>query len=130
MSDFEPTSGYPLMGSAFIEVDPRWATYCPVTGKPRSSQWEPLSKELKKRWPICCFTGMPTTVIHHIRPWHLFPELELDENNLAPVADWAHLYVAHVGNYSHYLDPDKFWWQAKRLSNLFKSVRAHEARHG
>ena len=55
-------------------------------GKPdvvRSSVWPKLRAEHLKREPACAVCGKTDGATpHHVKPVHLFPELELYESNL------------------------------------------------
>lgn len=61
-------------------------------------------------------------VAHHIKPFHLFPELELDTENLIPLCESkkyginCHLFVGHLGNFKRYNEEvvtDAIIWNAK-----------------
>lgn len=72
----------------------------------RSSQWEHVRKAYLKGHPVCelCRTAKDVQV-HHIRPFHLHPELELDPNNFITLCTskyWGincHLVAGHAGNF-------------------------------
>ena len=60
-------------------VDPK------TVGKVRSSEWARVRREFIKKHPECAACGshlLPNLQVHHRKPFHLFPELELDESNL------------------------------------------------
>ena len=50
---------------------------------PRSAGWAKVEKDFLAKNPICaiCSTNKKLNV-HHKKPFHLHPELELDVNNL------------------------------------------------
>ena len=59
------------------------ATLC---GAKRSSKWGSLEKKILSEHPVCEVCGTNKHLqVHHIKPFHLYPELELDENNLIVV---------------------------------------------
>jgi hypothetical protein len=41
-------------------------------------------------------------VAHHIRPYYLYPELELDPENLVTLCESDHLIFGHLRNYVSY----------------------------
>jgi 5-methylcytosine-specific restriction enzyme A len=54
----------------------------------RSSQWPDLRRKWLVREPQCqCCNKITKLQVHHIRPVHLYPELELDENNLITLCE-------------------------------------------
>ncbi len=88
--------------------------FAPKTGheavagaKPRSPQWP----DFRRRWlaahPACAVCGRIKNVVpHHRRPVHLYPELELAEDNLislcetGPGSTNCHCLVGHCGDWS------------------------------
>jgi len=40
--------------------------------------------------------------VHHIKPFHLFPELELDSGNLMALCRRCHLFIGHMGYWKAY----------------------------
>lgn len=76
--------------------------------KTRSKLWK-----AKRDWFLsvnksCAICGSRYKLeVHHIKPFHLFPDLELDDNNLITLCEGyqngfnCHLYFAHLGNYKH-----------------------------
>ena len=72
--------------------------------KARSGHWAALRKEHLKKEPCCQWCGGTYKLqVHHIRPFHLHPELELDPDNLitlcqVPETD-HHLDIGHNGNF-------------------------------
>ena len=51
----------------------------------RSGMWPAFVKGILSEHPECCGCGRRATTGHHLKPFHLFPELELAEANIAPV---------------------------------------------
>ena len=70
----------------------------------RSSQWPRVRREHLKREPACqaCRTGDKLEV-HHIHPFHLRPELELDDSNLVTLCEKpghdCHFVFGHFHNW-------------------------------
>jgi hypothetical protein len=60
---------------------------------------------------------------HHIKPFHLFPELELVESNWVPLCEGnpsmnCHLVLGHLGNFASYnllVVADASKWLARML---------------
>src|SRR4051812_45845105 len=77
----------------------------PVSAR-RSSRWPHVRAEFLKKNPHCkACGGQKKLEVHHIRPFHEAPELELDEANLIPLCEsWnhginCHLAIGHNGSY-------------------------------
>jgi hypothetical protein len=74
-------------------------------GAKRSSKWGSFRKAFLKKNPTCCVCGGSKKLeAHHIKPFHLHPELELDESNLISLCEGngsvnCHLFVGHLGNF-------------------------------
>ena len=72
----------------------------------RSPQWPHVEKEHLRTNPACAACGSTTRVqVHHIKPFHLQPELELDPNNLISLcmSDLeCHLKLGHGDNFKAY----------------------------
>ena len=54
----------------------------------------------------CAFCGAAVALeVHHIRPYHLHPELELDPANFVTLCEGSpqcHLHVGHLGNWDSF----------------------------
>ena len=82
-----------------------------IAGKPtktadkkgRSSQWAKIRKEHLLKNPKCEWCeGTKKLEVHHIKPFHLHPELELDPNNLITLCETkteCHLLHGHLGSW-------------------------------
>jgi 5-methylcytosine-specific restriction enzyme A len=66
-------------------------------GGERSGKWPTLERKIKAERPKCEICGSPTQTIHHIKPFHAHPELELDPDNLIALCDNCHRLWAHFG---------------------------------
>ena len=74
----------------------------------RSSKWPAVRKAFLKKNPTCAVCNRKKKVeAHHRHPFHLKPELELDENNLIALCEGnksinCHLMIGHLGNYKSF----------------------------
>ena len=75
----------------------------------RSSDWSKVRKQHLKIEPVCQICGTAKSLqVHHIQPFHYFPNLELEQSNLITVCTsryWGfncHFDVAHAGNFRYY----------------------------
>jgi hypothetical protein len=84
-----------------------------VKGKPahlRSPQWHSVEKWHLKREPECQWCGATERLqVHHIAPFHLDPELELDPKNLITLCEEGgyvncHLLHGHNGDWKSFND--------------------------
>lgn len=77
-------------------------------GKKRSPEWGKFKREFAETHPkVCAVCGTTKKVaLHHLRPFHLHPELELSENNMLWVCERQghdhHFFVAHLENFKSY----------------------------
>ena len=52
---------------------------------------------------VCAATGSTKDVeLHHLQPFHLHPELELDENNVIWLNRDIHFFLGHLGSWKSY----------------------------
>jgi hypothetical protein len=78
----------------------------PLSAK-RSSKWPLVRKNHLQFNPTCSVCGRSESIeVHHIRPFHLHPDLELDPKNLISLCEskWfgglnCHLLVGHLGSF-------------------------------
>lgn len=99
--------------------------------KERSPKWPHVEKLHLKLEPTCAACGSTKKLnVHHKKPFHLFPQLELDLNNLITLCmdKQCHIKIGHGGDFKSY-NPDVAEDAAKVLKNqaLFESV-AEQAR--
>lgn len=78
----------------------------------RSSKWRGVRATHLKDHPCCVVCGGTKSLnVHHIKPFHTHPELELDSNNLITLCECklhginCHLLVGHLGNFKR-INPD------------------------
>jgi 5-methylcytosine-specific restriction endonuclease McrA len=68
----------------------------------RNDDWPKLRRRFKKRHPECAVCGGKSkgnNVVHHIKPYHWYPELEMEESNLITLCKSHHLTFAHLMDY-------------------------------
>ena len=74
-------------------------------GAKRSSRWYKVRNEHLKEHPYCeCCGGKEKIEVHHIKPFHLWPELELQKNNLMTLCERrkCHITFGHLFNYQSF----------------------------
>ena len=75
-----------------------------LQGASRSDQWPAFKKEYAlTHLPVCAICGGTAQLnLHHLRPFHVFPELELDPTNVVWLcnAKLCHIRVGHLSNFS------------------------------
>lgn len=74
--------------------------------KKRSSKWHTVQKNFLIKNPCCAICGSIKKLnVHHKKPFHLYPELELEESNLITLCmdkRECHLLIAHGDNFSYF----------------------------
>lgn len=78
-----------------------------ITGKHRHKNWPKIRREwLEKNSRCAVCDGRLLLEVHHIQPFHLWPELELVEGNLITLCDHptrqCHLRWGHLGYWLAY----------------------------
>jgi hypothetical protein len=72
----------------------------------RSSKWKEFQKKFLQKNPNCAACGSIKKLnVHHKKPFHLHPELELDENNLVTLCmdkKECHLLIGHLNSFRKY----------------------------
>lgn len=99
-------------------------------GHKRSSKWPKIRKEFLLKNPKCAVcSGTKSLEAHHIIPFHVNPDLELDPNNLVALCESksygiiCHLLVGHLGNYKNVnpnVKEDVAFWNEKLQINFNK----------
>jgi len=89
----------------------------------RSSKWPTVRKHHLIANPTCAVCGGTEVLeVHHIEPFHLNPELELDPTNLITLCEskkngvTCHLFFGHCGNYKSFnknVEEDAKAWKEK-----------------
>jgi 5-methylcytosine-specific restriction enzyme A len=96
------------------------------TGARRSSQWQTVRNNflLGKSCAVC--GGKRKLIAHHEIPFHLSPDLELDESNLIPLCEAeryginCHLLIGHLGNWQRtnvICRADIAYWQQRLIED-------------
>ncbi len=77
-----------------------------TNGPRRSSQWPRVRSEYLEKHPRCAACGGTESLeVHHIIPFHIAPDLELEHSNLMTLCRrkkygiHCHLFIGHKGNY-------------------------------
>ena len=97
----------------------------PAAEEGRSSQWAALEKKHLAEHPTCAACGgKEHLAVHHIRPFHLFPELELDPENLITLCEGStcncHLFFGHLGDFKS--------WNPNIKADAARMLKARENR--
>lgn len=67
----------------------------------RSGKWPALRDKWLKEHPTCCISGLKMDLeVHHVKPVHLFPDLELEWSNLRTASRPYHFLCGHYCNWS------------------------------
>lgn len=96
-------------------------------GIARSPEWRGVRNDYLKRFPNCrVCNGVKKSRVHHLNPFHLFPELELVEENLITLCEKkkyginCHLLIGHLGNWRRInldCEKDASYWFVKLNTN-------------
>ncbi len=100
-------------------------------GATRSPQWPGVRAAHLKKEPACKLCGSTKSLqVHHIRPFHIHPELELDDTNLITLCTGnntinCHVRFGHLDNFKDKWNPnireDCVMWKAR-----FDAVKEQE----
>ncbi len=64
---------------------------------PRSPHWPAVEKEHLKKEPECQACNTRNNLqVHHVKPYHIHPELELEDANLLTLCEPHHLLMGHL----------------------------------
>lgn len=88
--------------------------------KKRSPYWRKVRNAFLKENPRCAVCNSTSKLeIHHIKPFHSHPELELEKSNLITLCEnkkygiCCHQLIGHRGNYrkinDNCIDDAKYW---------------------
>ena len=96
----------------------------------RSGKWASIRAEYLKQFPCCAVCGgVEKLEVHHIRPFHLHPDLELDSSNLITLCEAnkdgvnCHLFFGHLSTFKSYnpsVIDDALKWQNKIKTRLYE----------
>ena len=74
-----------------------------IPGVERSPEWPKVEHAWLKLHPTCAVTGSRENLnVHHIKPYHLHPELELDPTNFITLARDVHFLIGHLGDWKSF----------------------------
>jgi len=78
-----------------------------AAGLKRSPQWPTVRKKHLEKNPMCAVCGVTKDVqVHHKKPFHLNPALELDQTNLISLCDEnshdCHIIFGHLSDWSSF----------------------------
>jgi hypothetical protein len=71
----------------------------------RSGEWPTVRKHFLEKHPACEACGGKSLLnVHHVSPFHKFPQLELDYNNLITlcIKNLCHVLIGHGDSYRYY----------------------------
>jgi len=112
---------YAIPGTIPPEPSELWAEQIPDSityGAPRSSKWTELRNRYVAEHPRCEACGSTRSLnVHHVAPFHLHPELELDPTNLITLCREHHFRLGHHRD-----------WKYENL-NCRKEVAAYRRAH-
>ena len=91
----------------------------------RSPQWHKLEKTFLESNPTCEVCGSKNKLnVHHIKPFHLHPELELDPKNLITLCmdkKESHLRIGHGSDFKAFCSQIKKY--AEEINSKEKIVK-------
>ena len=83
----------------------------------RSPEWPRLRKDWLRAYPTCAACGTRKKLeVHHVRPVHVAPALELDWTNLMTLCRTCHLVFGHTYLWAAWNPSavaDAAWWLTK-----------------
>lgn len=92
-------------------------------GALRSAKWPEVMKAHLKEEPLCAVCKSKGKLlnalnVHHCLPFHLHPDLELDDTNLITLCRIHHFWFGHLGNWASFnkdvrIDCLNFWNKIK-----------------
>lgn len=81
----------------------RCEPFDPRSFRGRSPKWSSLRDRFTKEKKRCAISGLETDLeVHHVKPFHLFPDLELEWDNLCLLTRPIHYLVGHCCKWSYY----------------------------
>ncbi len=105
------------MVTRFIEAIADRITGRAPRGSSRSSRWRTVRNQYLTAHPLCEMCGSEKKlVVHHKLPYYLFPDKELDADNLMTLCNRDHFLLGHLGSWMKFnpsVDADCAWWRSK-----------------
>ena len=72
-------------------------------GASRSSKWPSVRRNFVRANPYCAACGTVKELeVHHVVPFHIEPERELDATNLMSLCQDCHLYIGHLKDWTRH----------------------------
>jgi 5-methylcytosine-specific restriction protein A len=100
---------------------------------PRSTHWPEVERKFLSEHPVCEVCGTKNKLnVHHKKPFHLFPELELDPTNLITLCmeKECHILIGHGDNFKDYNpNVEEDVAKLKQNINLFEEVAKNAKLH-
>ena len=97
--------------------------------KRRSSSWPKVRKEHMRTHRNCAacerYKKRHMLEVHHITPFHVAPESELDPDNLITLCRRCHLLLGHLNNWK-LVNPSIIWDAQALLKSIQHARRLHE----
>jgi 5-methylcytosine-specific restriction endonuclease McrA len=97
-----------------------------MCGASRSSEWKKVRAEHLKTEPYCVICHEWKGVeVHHALPVHLYPERELDSENLITLCEHHHFEFGHLRDWRAYnatVREDCFSWMRRVKSRSYKRI--------
>lgn len=84
---------------------------------PRSPEWENVRHEFVRKHPMCAVCGSLEVEVHHIYPFHLFPEYELDPTWMISLCRPHHFVCGHGMNWSAWIP------SCRKVARMFSELR-------
>jgi 5-methylcytosine-specific restriction protein A len=100
-------------------------------GSKRSNLWPSVRKEYLSHNPVCEMCGGKKRLnVHHKKPFHLHPDLELNPKNLITLCEAnpevnCHLFIGHLGNFKGFnpvVVKDAALWK-KKMAESKKRIK-------
>ena len=96
-------------------------------GSTRSPKWSEVRNKFIKENPTCAVCGKKGTALkplnaHHLAPFHLHPEDELNPRNLISLCRPDHLLFGHLNNFKAFnpnVEEDSKIWKDKITSRPY-----------
>lgn len=96
----------------FIQRIFGWGDHARNFGATRSPEWPRVREMHLQKEPKCVVCGGTSKLnVHHIRPFHIHPDLELDPNNLVTLCTGnktinCHVRFGHLDNFKDKWNPN------------------------
>lgn len=87
----------------------------------RSPKWRKRRKIHITAFPLCVVCGKKGSEVHHVKPFHLFPHLELESTNMATMCRKHHFIFGHLENWK--LFNDRFWHICFVVNEAYRRAR-------